>query len=99
MQNSEKREDKGMGYLLQYENVAWFDEEESDVKILDRRVFPREKRFVICKTYQDSRTMQTFKQKELHFRNARSGKINYRGSSHNKRNYGRTCNKTVQFIL
>jgi len=53
MQNSEKREDKGMGYLLQYENVAWFDEEESDVKILDRRVFPREKRFVICKTYQD----------------------------------------------
>jgi eIF-2B alpha/beta/delta-like protein len=53
MKNLEKREDKGMGYLLQYENVAWFDEEEGVLRILDRRVFPREKRFVECKTYQD----------------------------------------------
>ena len=53
MQNFEKREDEGMGYLLQYENVAWFDEEEGVLRILDRRVFPREKRFVVCKTYQE----------------------------------------------
>lgn len=53
MQNFEKREDEGMGFLLQYENVAWFDEEECVLRILDRRVFPREKRFVVCKTYQE----------------------------------------------
>ncbi|MGP1415090.1 MAG: s-methyl-5-thioribose-1-phosphate isomerase [Treponema sp.] len=53
MQNIEKREDEGMGYLLQYENVAWFDEEKGYVKILDRRIFPRKKEFVFCETYQD----------------------------------------------
>ncbi len=53
MPSFEKREDEGMGYLLQYENVAWFDEEEGALRVLDRRIFPREKRFVVCKTYQD----------------------------------------------
>jgi len=53
MQDFEKREDEGMGYLLQYENVAWFDEEEGNLRILDRRIFPREKKIVECKTYQD----------------------------------------------
>ena len=53
MQELEKREDEEMGYLLQYENVAWFDEEQGELRILDRRVLPREKRFVVCKTYQD----------------------------------------------
>lgn len=53
MQDFEKREDDQMGYLLQYENVAWFDEEAGSLRILDRRIFPREKKFIVCKTYQD----------------------------------------------
>ncbi|MGP1437998.1 MAG: s-methyl-5-thioribose-1-phosphate isomerase [Treponema sp.] len=53
MKNIEKREDEGMGYLLQYENVAWFEEGEGLLRILDRRIFPRKKKFVVCKTHQD----------------------------------------------
>ena len=53
MQDFEKREDEGMGYLLQYENVAWFDDEQDVLRILDRRIFPRKKKFVVCKTYQE----------------------------------------------
>ena len=48
-----KREDEGMGYLLQYENVAWFDEEKKEVRILDRRIFPQKKEFVLCSSYQE----------------------------------------------
>lgn len=43
------RQDKGMGYLLRYENVAWY--EDGAVKILDRRVYPYKKEFVTCKTH------------------------------------------------
>lgn len=43
------RQDKGMGTLLRYENVAWY--EDGAVKILDRRVYPYQKKFVTCKTY------------------------------------------------
>ncbi|MGM0240426.1 S-methyl-5-thioribose-1-phosphate isomerase [Enterococcus sp. AZ103] len=46
-----KRQDNGMPTLLQYENVAWY--ENGVVKILDRRVYPREINFVTCQTYQD----------------------------------------------
>ena len=46
-----KREDEGMPFLLRYENVAWY--EDGKVRILDRRVFPREKRFVICTDYHE----------------------------------------------
>lgn len=45
------REDKGMPFLLRYENVAWY--EDGQVRILDRRVYPREVKFVNCKTYKE----------------------------------------------
>lgn len=40
----------GMAELLQYENVAWY--ETGTVRILDRRVYPYRKEYVICKTYE-----------------------------------------------
>ncbi len=45
------REDKGMPFLLRYENVAWY--EDGQVRILDRRVYSREVKFVNCKTYKE----------------------------------------------
>ncbi|HBQ43522.1 MAG TPA: S-methyl-5-thioribose-1-phosphate isomerase, partial [Lactobacillus acetotolerans] len=44
-----QRQDKGMPFLLKYENVAWY--EDGKVRILDRRVFPMQKKFVYCKDY------------------------------------------------
>ncbi len=44
-----KRMDEGMPFLLRYENVAWY--EDGKVRILDRRVYPREVRFEVCETY------------------------------------------------
>ena len=46
-----KRYDELMPFLLKYENVAWY--EDGKVKILDRRVYPREVRYEICNTYQE----------------------------------------------
>ncbi len=46
-----ERMDQGMPFLLRYENVAWYDN--GKVRILDRRVFPTEVRFVECGTYQE----------------------------------------------
>lgn len=46
-----KRMDQGMPFLLRYENVAWY--EDGKVRILDRRVYPREVRFEVCETYQE----------------------------------------------
>ena len=43
------RQDKGMGTLLRYENVAWY--EDGAVRILDRRVYPYQKNVVTCKTH------------------------------------------------
>lgn len=37
--------------MLQYENVAWY--EDGKVRILDRRVYPREVRFEICNNYKE----------------------------------------------
>lgn len=45
---AEKRADHDLAFLLQYENVAWF--EAGRVRILDRRVYPMETRFVICES-------------------------------------------------
>ena len=44
------RMDENMPFLLQYENVAWY--ENGKVRILDRRIYPTEVRFVECATYQ-----------------------------------------------
>lgn len=44
-----KRQDYDMAFMLQYENVAWY--EEGRVRILDRRVYPTEVSFVYCSSY------------------------------------------------
>jgi len=46
-----ERMDEDMPFLLQYEHVAWY--EDGRVRILDRRVYPTEVRFVECATYHD----------------------------------------------
>lgn len=51
MECKERREDYGLGWLLKYENVAWFDEDAGHIAILDRRMYPLKKSFVLCKTY------------------------------------------------
>ena len=45
--------DQGMPFLLKYENVAWY--EDGKVRILDRRVYPTEVRFVECTDYHEVR--------------------------------------------
>lgn len=45
-----ERADKGLAFMLQYENVAWYDA--GEVRILDRRVYPGRVEFVTCKTHQ-----------------------------------------------
>ncbi len=45
------RADEGLAFILQYENVAWY--EEGSVRILDRRVYPMETSYVNCKTHQE----------------------------------------------
>lgn len=41
-----QRQDHDLAFMLRYENVAWY--EDGKVKILDRRVYPAETRFVVC---------------------------------------------------
>lgn len=45
------RADDNMPFLLQYENVAWY--EEGKVRILDRRIYPTSVEFVECYTHQE----------------------------------------------
>lgn len=45
------RMDNDMPFLLQYENVAWYSK--GKVRILDRRVYPTEVRFVECTDYHE----------------------------------------------
>lgn len=42
-----ERADKDLAYMLQYENVAWY--EAGAVRILDRRVYPARREFVVCR--------------------------------------------------
>lgn len=44
-----ERADNGLAFMLQYENIAWFDE--GVVRILDRRIYPAKHEFVICRTH------------------------------------------------
>lgn len=46
-----ERADQGLAFLLQYENIAWY--ESGTVRILDRRVYPREVSFVVCRSHQE----------------------------------------------
>ena len=41
------RQDRGLAFMLQYENVAWFDGKV--VRILDRRVYPTKVEFDLMK--------------------------------------------------
>ena len=45
-----ERLDSGLAFLLQYENIAWY--EDGAVRILDRRCYPRTVSFVTCKTHE-----------------------------------------------
>ena len=45
-----ERADKDLAFMLQYENVAWY--EKGIVKILDRRIYPLKTEFVTCHTHQ-----------------------------------------------
>ena len=44
-----ERADKSLAFMLQYENIAWF--ENGEVRILDRRVYPQKKEYVVCRAY------------------------------------------------
>ena len=46
-----ERADQGLAFMLQYENVAWY--EEGQVRILDRRCYPNRVSFVTCHTHQE----------------------------------------------
>ena len=46
-----ERADEGLAFLLRYENVAWY--EDGLVRILDRRIYPAEVKFVTCRTHQE----------------------------------------------
>ena len=48
---NQKRADEGLAFLLQYENIAWYDD--GQVRILDRRVYPAQTRFVTCRTHME----------------------------------------------
>ncbi len=44
-----ERQDKDLAFMLQYENVAWYDN--GKVRILDRRVYPQKTEFVVCNNH------------------------------------------------
>lgn len=46
-----RRADEGMGFLLRYENVAWY--EDGVVRILDRRIYPVKIEFVVCRRHEE----------------------------------------------
>ena len=46
-----ERADEGLGFLLRYENVAWYDE--GAVRILDRRIYPIRTEFVTCTRHEE----------------------------------------------
>lgn len=45
------RADNGLAFMLQYENVAWY--ENGKVKILDRRIYPTKIEHVICNSHEE----------------------------------------------
>jgi methylthioribose-1-phosphate isomerase len=45
------RVDDGLAFMLKYENVAWY--QDGVVRILDRRVYPHEVKFVVCRDYRE----------------------------------------------
>ena len=45
------RIDDDLAFMLKFENVAWY--EKGQVKILDRRIYPRKIEFVICNNHKE----------------------------------------------
>lgn len=45
------RGDKGLAFMLQYENIAWY--EDGKVRILDRRIYPAKIEYVVCKRHEE----------------------------------------------
>ena len=45
------RADEGMGFILRYENIAWY--ENGTVRILDRRIYPVEITYAVCTKHQE----------------------------------------------
>lgn len=46
-----ERSDHSLPFMLNYENIAWY--EDGLVRILDRRIYPSEVKFVICRTHEE----------------------------------------------
>ena len=46
-----ERADKNLAFMLQYENIAWY--EDGTVRILDRRIYPHKIEFLICRTHHE----------------------------------------------
>ncbi len=46
-----ERQDRDLAWMLQYENIAWY--EGDVVRILDRRIYPIEIKKVVCRTHQE----------------------------------------------
>ncbi len=45
------RADENLAFMLQYENVAWY--EDGKVRILDRRIYPAKVEFVTCLKHEE----------------------------------------------
>lgn len=43
--------DDGLAFILKYKNIAWY--ESGVVRILDRRIYPIEKKFVVCRSHKE----------------------------------------------
>ena len=46
-----ERQDRDLAWMLQLENIAWY--EDGKVRILDRRIYPVEVRFVTCSDHRE----------------------------------------------
>lgn len=46
-----ERADEGLAFMLQFENVAWY--EDGVVRILDRRIYPIRTEYVICRSHKE----------------------------------------------
>ena len=46
-----ERQDKDLAFMLNYENVAWY--EDGAVRILDRRIYPARIEYVVCRSYDE----------------------------------------------
>ncbi|NCB41738.1 MAG: S-methyl-5-thioribose-1-phosphate isomerase [Clostridia bacterium] len=46
-----KRADEGLGFIMKYENVAWY--QDGKVQILDRRIYPIRIEYVVCEKHEE----------------------------------------------